>query len=92
MTTPTINEFQNLAEANGLRFDGLYCGRFRYEGIALVVDDLGEAGMFVKDMENAGYTLGRWDHSDSMGLGVVVGWSTDRFDEDDLATWMAQEE
>ena len=83
---PTIEDFENIAGGWGtdtLKYYGPYEGRFYHKGIAISVDCLGEAGEFVAAMRDGyGYTLGKWDHQDSLGYGSIVSWSVGRFEKD----------
>ena len=84
---PTIEMFKGIAGGWGtdtLKYYGSYEGRFYHKGIAISVDCLGEAGEFVATMRDGyGYTLGKWDHQDSLGYGSIVSWSVDRFRKED---------
>ena len=80
--TPTISQFENLVRntvEQGLSFYGKYNGRWSHEGIAVRAECLGDAGGFVKEMKDEGFTLGKWDHQDSLGYDYIVSWSVNRF-------------
>ena len=79
---PTISQFENLVRntfEQGLSFYGKYNGRWSHEGIAVRAECLGDAGGFVKEMKDEGFTLGKWDHQDSLGYDYIVSWSVNRF-------------
>ena len=79
---PTISQFENLVRNSveqGLSFYGKYNGRWSHEGIAVRAECLSDAGMFVKEMKDEGFTLGKWDHQDSLGYDYIVSWSVNRF-------------
>jgi hypothetical protein len=82
---PTIKQFEELVRNNeeqGLSFYGRYNGRWSHEGIAVRAECLGDAGGFVNEMKNEGFTLGKWDHQDSLGYDHIVSWSINRFKEE----------
>ena len=82
---PTIKQFEELVRNNeeqGLSFYGRYNGRWSHEGIAVRAECLGDAGGFVNEMKNEGFTLGKWDHQDSLGYDYIVSWSVNRFKKD----------
>jgi hypothetical protein len=77
---PTIEQFEEVASyCEGVRFYGSYQGRFFYKGIGLVAGSESDAASFLVEMRGHGYKIPAWDHSDSMGLGVVVAWREDVF-------------
>ena len=83
---PTISEFENLVRntvEQGLSFYGKYNGRWSHEGIAVRAECLGDAGGFVKEMKDEGFTLGKWDHQDSLGYDYIVSWSVNRFKKEE---------
>ena len=83
---PTIAEFEGFFDAWAYGYDiefyGTYAGRCYHTGIAITTDCLAHAGEFVGEMKGRGYTLGQWNHQDSMGLGYVLSWDTQRFKGD----------
>ena len=83
---PTISQFENLVRntvEQGLSFYGKYNGRWSHEGIAVRAECLGDAGGFVKEMKDEGFTLGKWDHQDSLGYDYIVSWSVNRFKKEE---------
>ena len=87
---PTIEQFKTRVENSekyyqeGLRWYGEYNGKFYHKGIAITTECLGDAGGFLKEMENDyGFTLGKWDHQDNLGCDYIVSWSVDRFKKED---------
>ena len=83
---PTISQFENLVRntvEQGLSFYGKYNGRWSHEGIAVRAECLGDAGGFVKEMKDEGFTLGKWDHQDSLGYDYLVSWSVNRFKKEE---------
>lgn len=84
---PTIAEFEGFfdgwADDYDIKFYGKYEGRGFHKGIAITADCVGDAGEFVGEMKGRGYTLGKWNHHDSMGFGHVLSWNVGRFKVDD---------
>lgn len=77
---PTIEQFEEVVSyCEGVRFYGEYQGRFYYKGIGLVADSESDAASFLVEMHEHGYKMPAWDHTDSMGLGVIVAWREDVF-------------
>ena len=84
--TPTISQFEDLVRNNeeqGLSWYGKYNGRFSHEGIAVRAECLSDAGGFVKEMKEEGFTLGKWDHQDTLGYDHIVSWSVHRFKKEE---------
>ena len=83
---PTISQFENLVRntvEQGLSFYGKYNGRWSHEGIAVRAEYLGDAGGFVKEMKDEGFTHGKWDHQDWLGYDYIVSWSVNRFKKEE---------
>ena len=90
--TPTISQFEDLVRNSaeqGLSFYGKYISflwsneRWSHEGIAVRAECLSDAGGFVKEMKEEGFTLGKWDHQDSLGYDHIVSWSVNRFKKEE---------
>ena len=49
-------------------------GPFYYEGIAVTCESAADLIDLMVDIRDAGFDFPRWDHQDSMGLGMIVAW------------------
>jgi hypothetical protein len=83
---PTVEQFEEIIidrfppyDDNGVRFHGVYHGRFFYRGIGVDVSTTAQGMDIVDAVRAEGYTLGSWDHSDQLGLGSIIAWSAGNF-------------
>jgi hypothetical protein len=86
----TTNDLKIAAEILGYGDDyahymGKYNGRFYHKGFAISYDGTprSERKLFEILKENGCDDLGQPDQRDSLGLGAVLSWNRDRFDDAD---------
>jgi hypothetical protein len=83
---PTIKQFKEFVseqEDLEIKWYGRYQGRGSHEGIAVSTEYLSDAADLVGRMEQNKFTLGTWQHQDSLGMGQVVSWAVSCFHSDE---------
>jgi hypothetical protein len=77
---PTIEQFKNVVDRSGeANWYGEYHGRVYYEGIGVTADSLGDIATLMVEMKSEGFSLPKWDHQDSLGMGSIVAWRKSKF-------------
>ena len=78
---PTVEQFEEIIEDrfppyddDGVRFHGVYHGRFYYRGIGVAVSTSAQGVDVIDAVRAEGYTLGSWDHEDQLGFGIIIAW------------------
>ena len=71
----SVEQFEEFVKWDpNVEWHGEYGGRFYYEGIAVTCESAADLIDLMVDIRDAGFDFPRWDHQDSMGLGMIVAW------------------
>lgn len=84
---PTVQQFEKIItdrfdrDYDGIRWHGEYHGRFFYHGVAVAVRDTADVVEILDAVREAGFKLGKNDHTDNLGFDYIIAWRYSKFNE-----------